>query len=491
MSTSVSQVKVHRKRWWLAGALSIAAILFLVAGRGWISNLKNTLQSAGATPHENEAEAAGEHDHEGEAAGEHDHEGEAADAHDKEAEPKYDHVHDDGSSLKLSKQAEANIGLQLTRVELKSFERTIDLPGMVVERPGWSTVEITAPMTGIITRIRIIQGEAVKAGQPLFEIRLTHEDLLQLQAEFLRSVEELDVIEQEVNRLEKAASDGAIAGKTLLERKYEQQKQQAALRSQRQSLLLHGLSSGDVDRIVSQRTLVQNVMISAPTSEKFATPDAKDYRMQVQQLKVTVGKHVSAGDILCVLASHGDLYIEGKAFEQDAEAINRATADGWQVAASMESQDKDGGTINGLKILYTDDRIDAESRAFRFYVTLPNRLLRRDQTPDGRRFIYWQYKPGQRMLIKIPVQRWADRIVLPIEAVVQEGPDYFVFQAYGDHFDRRGVHVEYRDRQWAVIANDGAIKPGDQVAASAAHQMQMALKNKSGGAPGPHAGHNH
>jgi hypothetical protein len=33
--------------------------------------------------------------------------------------------------------------------------------------------------------------------------------------------------------------------------------------------------------------------------------------------------------------------------------------------------------------------------------------------------------------------------------------------------------------------------PGDVVAQRGAHQMQMALKNKSGGGVDPHAGHNH
>ena len=122
---------------------------------------------------------------------------------------------------------------------------------MVVERPGWSVLEVTAPMTGVVTRIYPIQGEAVQPGQPLFEVRLTHEDLLQVQTEFLRTVEELDVIGREVARLEKVSADGVIAGKTLLERKYEQQKQEAALRAQRQALLLHGLSAEQVDKIVA------------------------------------------------------------------------------------------------------------------------------------------------------------------------------------------------------------------------------------------------
>ena len=53
------------------------------------------------------------------------------------------------------------------------------------------------------------------------------------------------------------------------------------------------------------------------------------------------------------------------------------------------------------------------------------------------------------------------------------------------------VHVKYRDQFSVVIANDGALFPGTYVAMRAAHQMQMALKNMSGGATDPHAGHNH
>ncbi|MFV2066037.1 MAG: secretion protein HlyD, partial [Pirellulales bacterium] len=64
-------------------------------------------------------------------------------------------------------------------------------------------------------------------------------------------------------------------------------------------------------------------------------------------------------------------------------------------------------------------------------------------------------------------------------------------QQNGDHLDRVSVHVEYQDQLWVVIANDGSIFPGDTVATNSAHQLQMAIKNKSGGGADPHAGHNH
>jgi multidrug efflux pump subunit AcrA (membrane-fusion protein) len=95
------------------------------------------------------------------------------------------------------------------------------------------------------------------------------------------------------------------------------------------------------------------------------------------------------------------------------------------------------------------------------------------------------------MQLLLPVERWTDRIVLPVDAVAQDGPDAYVFQPNGDHLDRRPVHVEYRDQFSVVIANDGSIFPGEMVAISGAQQMQLALKNKAGGGIDPHAGHSH
>ena len=457
--------------------------------------------------------SAEEHEHAGEAssgADEHDHaaekkvaeeaghgeEQEETDGHDEAAhataEKKYDHVHDEASSLSLSKQAKENIGVRLATVELRSFERTISVPGIVVERPGWSRTDVTAPMTGIISHVYPLEGESVQPGQKIFDIRLTHEDLLQKQTDYLKLLEEADVLKTEIARLERVAADGAIAGKTLLERQYEQQKLQADLRAQHQALLLHGLTQEQIDNIISTRNLLQTMTIYAPEPREKSSGDAKTLWYQVQDLKVSQGTYVTAGSPLCKLSDYAALYIEGKAFEQDVPAINVAAAEHRHVSADFASRRFDSEqSLSDLDILFLDDKVDIETRTFRFFVALPNPIVREDQKTEGRRFVYWAYKPGQRMQIKVPVERWDNRIVLPAEAVASEGSEYYIFEANGDHFDRRSVRLEYSDPEWAVVANDGTIKPGCQVAASAAHQMQLALKNKSGGGVDPHAGHNH
>lgn len=412
-------------------------------------------------------------------------------AHEHPGESYDDHVHNDAAAITLSRQAKGNLGLRTTRVELRTFDRTITVPGIVVERPGRSTLQVTAPLTGVVTKVYPLQGEAVSPSQPLFDMRLTHEELVQAQGDFLRTAEELEVVRREVARLEKVAAEGAIAGKTLLERKYEQQKQEAVLRAQRQALLLHGLSAAQVDAILSTHTLLGRLTVSVPTGEDPCQPSSSPPVLQVQELRVTTGQHVNAGDTLCLLADHRELYLEGRAFEQDVEALTRAASKNWTVSTTLDSKSDKGKSLENLKILYLADKVEPESRALRFYVTLPNRLVREDRQACGSRFVYWQFRPGQRTEIKVPVERWTDRIVLPVEAVAQDGAEAYVFEANGDHFDRRPVRVEYRDQRSVVIANDGSLKLGGLVAESAAHEMQLALKNKAGGGVDPHAGHNH
>lgn len=491
----------QKRRWWVLAALLLTTAGLVAAGL-WSPELKQLVAASlnGVKPahaegdgHDHGKVTPDAHDEEGHDRAGHDHGKHGDGDEDEHGHGKaYDHVHDEASAIKLSKQARGNIGLRTAKVELKPFERTITVPGIVVERPGWSRLNVTTPMTGVVTRVYPVQGEAVKPGQPLFDVRLTHEDLLQAQSDFLRTVEELDVIRREVSRLEKVTAEGAIAGKTLLERQYEQQKQEAHLRAQQQALLLHGLSQEQVTNIASTRKLVQSLTVQAPLPHNGSLPNPSDHLLQVRELNAAQGKYVSAGETLCTLVDYAELYAEGQAFEQDVRTINRMAAQGWGVSVVLGSK-ADGGeeALPGLKILYLDDNVDVQSRAFHFYVPIPNQLLRDDKKPDGRRFVYWQFKPGQRIQIRVPVERWDNRIVLPVEAIAQDGAEAYVFEANGDHLDRRAVRIEYRDQDWVVIANDGALKLGTNVAISAAHQMQLALKAKAGGGVDPHAGHNH
>ncbi|MDG2206844.1 MAG: efflux RND transporter periplasmic adaptor subunit, partial [Pirellulales bacterium] len=202
------------------------------------------------------------------------------------------------------------------------------------------------------------------------------------------------------------------------------------------------------------------------------------------------GEQVEAGSSMCVLSDHCRLYLQGKAFEADAPQLIEATEKNQPVTVARLAEGRDDVTEEQLLILYLSDSIDPDSRAFHFYMELPN-VITQDRNREGNRFIDWKYKPGQRFEVRLPVGKVSKQLVLPIGAVVREGAEAYVFRQNGKYFERVPVHVEYQGPQQVVIANDGALFPGDVVAAQGAYQMYLAIKNKATGGVDPHAGHNH
>lgn len=435
--------------------------------------------------------------------------------------PKEEEKSDGGedSSIELSAQARRNIGLTddlLGRVELTTFRRAISIPAMVVERPGRTQIQVATPMTGVITHVHAVTGESVESGTLLFQIRLTHEDLVKAQTEFLKTVGELNVERREVARLTDAARTGAVATITLLEREYAVEKLESLMSAQQEALRLHGLSERQVKQIETERRLLRELQIVAPIPDSHsedelrltvrnishkqdASPSHPEHARRhegqdkiplvLSELNVHKGQAVEAGATLCVLSDMRRLYIEGLAFEQDAAVLEHSAAQGWPITAVTQSTGDRPDGLDNLSLVYIDNRVNYESRALKFYVDLPNTILRTSESADHQQFIDWRFKPGQRMQLRILVEEWPDRIVLPVDAVAQDGAEYFVFMQNGAQFERRAVHVEHKDQFNAVVANDGSLFPGDVIAMTGAFEMQMALKKRS--TPAVHHGHTH
>jgi cobalt-zinc-cadmium efflux system membrane fusion protein len=447
--------------------------------------------------------------------------GEDSNAHDG-----HDHAHDDGNTLELSVQAQGNIGLAaefLQPIKLETFRRSITVPGIVVGRPGRTRLEISTPMAGVITHVHAVQGEAVDPGTLLFQLRITAEELVATQTNLLRTVGELDVENREIARLSKATESGAISQKTLLERQYAKEKLDVLLNAQREALRLHGLSERQIEDITTNHKLLRDLQLVAPGRDQHDEEELKlsgrpfipvsiqaehqqrtedlehhthshnDSKVPLilQEVMVHKGETVAAGTTLAALADYSELYIEGRAFEQDVEQLSQIADRNWKITAVFEGAANSIRRVENLDLIYSASEIDAVARSLSFFVRLPNEVAREMPSPNGQRFLDWKYRPGQRLQLLVPVEEWDDQIVLPVEAVAREGVESFVFQQNGGHFDRIAIRVAYRDSSHVVVANDGSIFPGDVIALRGAHQMQMALKNKSGGGVDPHAGHNH
>ncbi|WP_442481399.1 efflux RND transporter periplasmic adaptor subunit [Aeoliella sp. SH292] len=410
--------------------------------------------------------------------------------HDHEGHDHAGHDHGEGREIELSSQALSNIGYEPYTIAFGDHTRQLTLPAMVVERPGRSQVHITAPMTGVVTNIFRVTGEAVDSGDPLFEMRLTHEDLVSAQREFLESLATLDVVNKELSRL-RALGEGVVAGKRILDQEYEKQKLDVALRAAEQAMLLHGMTAEQVESVRSTGQLFQNIIIRTPEHGDADEACEGPHLFTLQRLAVARGELVEIGRELAVLADHCELHIEALAFEDDAAAIRSAAQDSREVSATLLDKSGSGEQLKGLEILYVASEIDPVSRAFKVYVRLPNSVALDKASGNGKRFLEWAFKPGQRLQLRVPVETWKNRLVVPVAAVVDEGAEAYVYRQHGDRFEQVPVHVEYRDRDSVVIADDGSLFKGDFIAGRGAYQIHLALKNQSGGAIDPHAGHNH
>lgn len=420
--------------------------------------------------------------------------------------------HDHAEAVALTPQARMNLGLKTGEVDLTDYWRSITIPGEVAEQPGHSEHRVNSMFNGVVYKVHAVPGQSVRPGDPLVEIELTGEVLATSQANLLKTLQEIDLVKTDLERIRPLADAGTIPERTRIEREYELRRLEGMRLVQKQELLVRGLTSDQIARIVETRSLIRRFTIRvldrvehSENSEPAAASPVRasdraapqtsgtDERpvFTVEQMHVFPGKLVQPGDELCDLAHHTLLMIQGQAFEREAELVARVMAEQWPVTALFEVGGDTPLIRDGLKVLYADNVIDVASRTFRFYLPLLNEVASERPGPDGTLYRSWRFKPGQKVRLLVPVEHFVDRIVVPADAVVSEGIDAYVFRVNGNKMERQAVHVEHRDSQSVVIANDGSLFPGDTIALNGAYQLQLALKNASGGAVDPHAGHSH
>jgi biotin carboxyl carrier protein len=403
-----------------------------------------------------------------------------------------------GDRVKLSPQAQANLGLRVESVAPREYWRKLLIPGAVADRPGESDRGVTAKAAGVVTEIRARPGDAVKAGDPLFTVQLASEFVQSAQTELAKAAREREFAVVRRDRVAELVKAGTKPGQELIDEENQVRRLTNQVQAFRRQLQVFGLTPVQLDR-AERGDVVTAITVAAPAHEggPFAPLFAGGELYEVQELKVHLGEAVQTGQTLCLLANHQRLFVEGWAFKSEARALARLASE--KIPVEVQFADEVPGdypAATPLPVHHLSNQVDPASRTFAFYLPLENQAD--TFVRDGRKYFVWRFRPGQRVRLHVPVERLvtlaADGrtellpFVLPGGAVVREGPEAFVFVQNGDVFVRKPVRVLYEDRADAVVANDGSITEADFVVLNQAAAVNRAVKAAAGGG---HEGHDH
>ena len=396
---------------------------------------------------------------------------------------------EDAKVLKLTAQARQNLKLVSKPVKLQAYWRNIVVPGAIVDRPGLSDRGITAPAVGVVSQVHAFPGDTVKPGDRLFTLRIFSEYLQNTQSELFKATREVEIVKEQYARLEVTAKSGAIPESRLIELKNQLRRQNAAIQAYRQDLLTRGLQPPQIDE-VTEGNFVSTIEVVAPppvaaspatdkiqqTAFQLVDDRKEGLAYEVQELKVDLGQQVQAGQLLCLLANHHSLFLEGHAFKQEAPFLEQAATKAWPINVEFVEDDSQHwpSLDQTFEIRHLANSIDPTSRTFDFFIPLTNQS--RSYEKSGKTFIVWRYRPGQRIRLHVPVEELKNVLVLPAAAIVREGPEAYVFQQNGDLFNRIAVHVLHEDRTSVVLANDGSVTPGLYLAQNGAASLNRVLK---------------
>ena len=396
------------------------------------------------------------------------------------------------SKVIVSEQAQQNLGLVAKPLKVQTFWKTIQVPGMVVDRPGQSDRGIVAPATGVVSEILHFPGDTVQPGDALFRLKMVSESLYLTQTELFKATQEITLAQAQKKRLEAST---ATSESRLIEVDNQISRFQVAVKAYRQELLnrgfgpvlIDGIAEGkfinEISIVVPPPSRIPSSLIPQPSSLPLNAEGATAPTFEVQELKVDLGQQVQAGQTLCLLSNHQSLAIEGRAFRDETPLLERSVKEGWSVEVDFqEDAATDWPAVDqGFRIRHMANTIDPVNRTFAFLMPLENQS--RTIEDEGRTQTLWRFRPGQKVRILVRVGKLDNVFVLPADAVAREGAEAFVFTQNDNTFERKPVRVLLQDRQQVVLANDGSLLPGTYVVQSAATQLNRMVKAGSSGAP--------
>jgi RND family efflux transporter MFP subunit len=255
-------------------------------------------------------------------------------------------------TLNVTTDAATRAGLKVEAVgEQLSNEAAGQAAAGVVQANAYRSTPVVSLVGGRVTSVAAEAGQSVKKGQTIAVV--FSDELATAQSKYLSAQAELEEHHKHHHRTAELVEIGAASREEFEQSASMLKKAEAELASQRQRLLLLGLSPQRVEALHTPSQISSEVALAAPVSGT------------VVSRAVNPGEVVEANRELLRVADLSDVWVVAQVFERDLARVRIGSG------ATVTSDAYPGRVFRG-RVAFVDPQLDASTRTAQVRVEIAN-----------------------------------------------------------------------------------------------------------------------
>jgi cobalt-zinc-cadmium efflux system membrane fusion protein len=378
---------------------------------------------------------------------------EADDGHNHEGEETQQHEGEEAAAPDLiaaSEEWKRLIGLETTPVRRMTINDVLTAPAKVI--PNENRVATVSPfIESSINYVLVNIGDKVEKGDVL--VCLISPEIGVLRAEHEKALAELAIAEQKVERQYNLFQREIVPEKSLQEAQLEKQLAEASLKFALKRMSALGIEPQEIDHTTGHTDSTgSTVHVLAPISGTITYRNA------------AVGQKVDQSTKLFEIMNLENVWLDIDIFEKDLASVKRGQEVSLKVPAYRDS-------FSG-RLFYIGDTVAEDTKTLCLKAKIENR--------DGR------LKPGMFADASVVIGKRENALVVPKEAILDDGQERVVFVVEGEGYHRHSVTTGLESEGLVEIL--AGVSPDATVVISGHYQLLTKADDK---AIDPHAGHVH
>lgn len=262
--------------------------------------------------------------------------------------------------------------IELGKVEMRSLSATIKVNGLVSVAPQ-NLATVCMPMGGFVRSTSLMPGKPIQKGQVLAVIE--NQEFIDIQQKYLEAKNKLEYAQAEYKRHKELYKEDVYSQKNLQQVTTEFHNQKAEVKALEQKLSLIGIQPTKLN----EDNISKSVALVSPISG------------YVKTVNVSIGKSVTASDVLFEIVNTDHLFLELTLFEKDAEKVSNGQKIRFYINNEAEQHDA---------VIYQTGRSVNDDKTYKVYANVSSQC--KNMLPGM--YVNAQIETDSRMLPAVPTE---------------------------------------------------------------------------------------